>query len=49
MSDKFAASFQGYQTASRAVMWLDAAIFLADAECAKPLAKFGCYAQVNVA
>jgi hypothetical protein len=30
-------------------MWVDAAIFLADAECAKPLAKWGCYAQVNAA
>ena len=40
---------RGYQAVGRAVMWLDAAIFLADAECAKPLAKWGCYAQVNAA
>eukprot|EP00434_Breviolum_minutum_P041302 symbB.v1.2.036742.t2/scaffold5256.1/size29320/2 len=36
-----------YQAASRAMLWFDAAIFLADAECAKPLTAWGCYAQVN--
>lgn len=38
---------RGYQAASRAMLWFDAAIFLADAECAKPLTAWGCYAQVN--
>ncbi len=41
------AVLRGYQAASRAMLWFDAAIFLADAECAKPLTAWGCYAQVN--
>ncbi|CAK8986306.1 Two pore calcium channel protein 1A (Voltage-dependent calcium channel protein TPC1A) (NtTPC1A) [Durusdinium trenchii] len=36
-----------YTGGMRLVMWLDAAVFLADAECLKPFCAWGCYAQVN--
>ena len=32
----------------RYLLWADAAVFLADAECIEPLASLGCWLQVNV-
>ena len=36
-----------YQVAARAVLWLDAVVFLADQECLRPFTAWGCALQLN--
>ena len=40
-------SYSGYMVLVRYLLWADAAVFLADAECIEPLASLGCFLQVN--
>ena len=36
-----------YQLLQRGLLWLDAAVFLADQECLRPFVAYGCALQVN--